>query len=159
MTSCISSMRAQAQSIASALLFLSCSAAVHASDMFSGTELTIPAVAIGSATFSNMVVTPKSILSRTGGTPIGTEDTYDPANNELFIPSVVFEGNTYTNVLITVGQLVSVGGVTGAGPCSESRRAAPKRCSTLSERAASRIARGPSQAWSREATGICTERH
>jgi uncharacterized repeat protein (TIGR03803 family) len=110
----ISSMRAQALSIASALLFLSCSAAVHASDTFNGSQLTIPAVAIGSATFSNMVVTPKSILSVKGGATIGTEDIYYPANNELFIPSVVFGGNTYTNVLITVEQLVSVGGVTGA---------------------------------------------
>ncbi len=107
-------LRQRARSVAIALLFLVCVHQAHGADTYSGGQLSIPAVAVGSATFTNMVVTPLSIIRVQGGTANGNEDTYDPTSNQLTIPAVVYEGTTYTNVVITVGTLVSVASVTGA---------------------------------------------
>jgi hypothetical protein len=87
--------------------------ACYGEDTYNGAQLTIPTVTIGSATFTNVVVTPLKIVSVSGGTANGTVDSYNPVNNELTIPIVFFAGTTYTNVVITVRSLVSVGSVTG----------------------------------------------
>jgi hypothetical protein len=108
-----SSLRPRALSFLTALL-LACAGAAQATDLYSGGQLDIPSVTIGGATYSNVVVTAGSILGLAGGTPNGSEDSYNPANNELTIPSVLVGSTTYTNVLITVGSLVSIGSVSGA---------------------------------------------
>jgi hypothetical protein len=77
-------------------------------------QLTMPLVAIGNATYSNMMVTPANILCAQGGRPNGNEDTYYFNDNQLFIPSVTVQGSPYSNVLTTVGSLISIGSVTGA---------------------------------------------
>jgi uncharacterized repeat protein (TIGR03803 family) len=103
-----------AQLLAAAQLLLVGSGAVLGEDTYNGTELSIPSVGIGSATYSNMVVTPASIVAVQGGKANGSADSYNPANNQLTIPAVYYAGTTFTNVIITVANLVSVGGVTGA---------------------------------------------
>jgi uncharacterized repeat protein (TIGR03803 family) len=103
-----------ARSLPAVLLLLVGSASVFGEDTYNGTELSIPSVVIGSATYSNMVVTPAGILAVQGGKANGSADSYNPANNQLTIPAVYYAGTTYTNVIITVANLVSVGGVTGA---------------------------------------------
>jgi hypothetical protein len=98
-----------------ALLLLVCAGEAWGTDSYNGVELTIPAVTIGSATFSNMVVTVASIVSGpTGGAPNGSADSYNPTSNELTIPAVTVGANTYNNVIIKVGTLVSIGSVSGA---------------------------------------------
>jgi uncharacterized repeat protein (TIGR03803 family) len=106
-------MRQPACLIMTALLFLAGPFRGYGEDTYNGTELTISSVVIGTATYSNMVVKPASILSVSEGTANGSVDTYNPVNNLLTIPAVFYGGTTYTNVVITVGSLVSVGGVTG----------------------------------------------
>jgi hypothetical protein len=100
------------------ILLLAWGGAAQATDSYNGSELTIPALAIGAGTYSDVVVTPGSILSVAGGPPNGSVDSYDPATNRLTIPSVTYQGTTYTNVTITVGALVSIGSVTGVDTVS-----------------------------------------
>jgi uncharacterized protein (DUF2141 family) len=98
-----------------ALLFLVCTCEAWGTDSYNGVDLTIPVVTIGSATFSNMVVTVAGIVSGpTGGAPNGSVDSYNPANNQLTIPAVMVGSTTYNNVIINVGDLISIGGVSGA---------------------------------------------
>jgi uncharacterized repeat protein (TIGR03803 family) len=85
----------------------------YGEDTYNGTQLTIPSLIIGNATYTNVVVTPLAILSVQMGTAVGSVDSYNPATNELTIPAVFYAGTTYTNVVITVKNLVSAGGVTG----------------------------------------------
>ncbi len=111
----IASLRHPARVILAGLLFLGCSCEAWGTDTYNGADLTIPAVSVGSATFSNMVVTVASIVSGPSGTaPYGSEDSYNPANNELTIPAVMVGTRTFYNVIIKVGSLVSVGSVSGA---------------------------------------------
>jgi phospholipase C len=117
MNSKTSSLRRYSGSIKAALLFLVCIAAAYGSDTYSpaNKQLSIPTVAIGYATYSNMVVSVGSIVSGpTGTAPNGSEDRYNPANNELTVPEVTVGANTYYNVVATVASLVSIGGVAGA---------------------------------------------
>jgi uncharacterized repeat protein (TIGR03803 family) len=109
----ISSMRRRSCLMITALLLLAGPFRSYGEDIYNGTQLTIPSVTIGGATFSNMVVTPLNIVQVGGGTANGSVDSYNPANNELAIPAVFYNGTTYTNVVITVRSLVSVGSVTG----------------------------------------------
>jgi hypothetical protein len=110
-----SSFRHHARSIITALLFLVCTGEAWGTDSYNGAELTIPSVTIGSATFSNMVVTVGSIVTLPSGTaPNGSMDNYVPATNLLTIPAVTVGANTYYNVVITVASLISIGAVSGA---------------------------------------------
>jgi hypothetical protein len=112
---CASFLRQYARSIAAALLLLVCAGEAFGTDTYSGGMLSAPSVSIGSATFTNMVVTVGSIVQGpTGSSGNGSSDTYDPATNRLTIPNVVVGSTTYHNVIITVGTLVSVQSVTGA---------------------------------------------
>src|SRR5208282_5537730 len=100
---CISSLRQHAQSLTAALLLLLCATAACA-DTYSGGVLTMPSLAIGSATYSNVVVNVGNIVSGpTGSFPYGptgiatdvTVDSYDPGTNELTVQSVRSGGTTY----------------------------------------------------------------
>ncbi len=103
-----------ARSLIAALLILVGTAEAYGADTYNGVDLSSPAIAFGTATLFNVVVAPASVVSVQGGTANGSEDSYNPANDELAIPSVVVGGNTYTNVLVKAGSLISVGSVSGA---------------------------------------------
>lgn len=63
----------------------------HGEDTYEGAaELQIPTLGIGSATYSNVVLTSNLPLVRapSGSSPGGVADTYNPATNELFVPAV-----------------------------------------------------------------------
>ena len=78
-------------------------------------QLTVPAIAIGGITCSNMVVIVGSIVSGPAGTsPNLTGDTYDPTNNQLTVPDAFVGLSEYFNTVATVSSLVSIGGVSGA---------------------------------------------
>jgi uncharacterized repeat protein (TIGR03803 family) len=114
---CITFLRQHTRFLNGALLFLGCAAAAHGADTYSigNKQLTIPVVVIGSATYSDMVVTVGDIVSGpAGSSPNGTVDSYDPGNNQLTVESVNVGPITYYNVVVTVAGLVSIGGVTGA---------------------------------------------
>jgi hypothetical protein len=98
-------------SLFSAVLMLCCTAVVHAADSYDtvNRQLSIPALVIGSASYSNVVVTVNSVLGIQDGAPVGSVDTYNPANQQLTIPAVTVGPTTYTNVLVTVATLVSIG--------------------------------------------------
>jgi hypothetical protein len=65
---------------------------------------------MGSSAFSNVVVTPASIVTVQGGAANGSADTYDPVLKHLTIPAVnVVGAASYTNVVITVKGPVSIG--------------------------------------------------
>ena len=82
----------------------------HATDTFDGQYLTIPQVAVGGTTYTNVIITVGTLVGVAGGTPTANFDTFDLATGLLTIPSVQVLGSTYTNVTITVGSLISVGG-------------------------------------------------
>ncbi len=113
----VPSLRLQARPLTTLLLLLACAFEACAADTYnlSNRQLSIPSVAVGSVTFTNMVVTVASIVSGPNGTSgNGSGDTYSPASNELTVPSVIVAGTTYYNVVVTVAGLVSIGGVSGA---------------------------------------------
>lgn len=110
---CTSILRFYARSVASSLLLLCCVADGFAADIYSAGQLTIPSLSIGGGNYSDVVVTPGSILGVAGGVPNGAKDNYNPFDAQLTIPSVAVGSHTYANVLITVGSLVSIGGATG----------------------------------------------
>ena len=89
-------------------------AAARATDIFDGTNLTIPVLTIGFAEYLNVVVkaSPQDIVSGPSGTsPLGGGDIYRSASNQLYIPAVTFGPNTFYNMVITPGSLVSIGGI------------------------------------------------
>jgi hypothetical protein len=78
-------------------------------------RLTIPTLAIGSATYSNVVVTVAGIVSGpSGSTPNGAVDSYDPETAQLTVQTVTVGPNTYHNVVVMLTGLDSIGSVTGA---------------------------------------------
>jgi uncharacterized repeat protein (TIGR03803 family) len=113
---CHSSLRKHVQLFAAGALFLVCAAA-YGTDTYipSNKQLTMPSVAIGSATYSNMVVTVGNIVTAPSGiTGNGPVDIYDPQNNELTVQSVTLGAATYHNVVVMVAGFVSASGVVGA---------------------------------------------
>jgi hypothetical protein len=97
------------------VLLLVCGVQAYGADTYSAGRLTMPTLVIGNVTYSNVVVTVGGILSGPAGTaPIGTVDTYNPANGQLTVQSVTLGGNTLYNVVVSVSGLVSVGSVSGA---------------------------------------------
>lgn len=98
-----------------ALVLLLTGTAARAVDSYSGGALTMPSLAIGNATLTNVVVDVGTIVSGpTGASASGGEDRYDPTTGHLTAQSVQYSGRTYYNVVVTVKSLVSIGGVTGA---------------------------------------------
>jgi ELWxxDGT repeat protein len=108
-----------------AVLLLAYAAAARGADTFNGTSLSVPVVAVGSANFFNVVVTPGTVVSVGGGIARSNEDSYNPANGQLTIPTVVYGASTFTNVVATVANLVSIGSVTGADSSSGSTLSIP----------------------------------
>ena len=110
-------LRLTAPSLLVLSLALGCAGAARASDTYvpSSKQLTLSSVSIGTATFTNMVVTVGSIVSGpTGSSAYTTSDTYDPISGHLSVPAVVVAGKPYYNVVVTVQGLVSIGSVAGA---------------------------------------------
>ena len=95
------------------------SASVPAADTYNPQtqQLLIPAVTVGNATFTNMVVGVTQadiVVAPNGSVPLFNVDTYNPVNNELTVPTVNIGGATYYNVVLKVGSLISIGSVAGA---------------------------------------------
>jgi hypothetical protein len=108
--------RYDAQKLAAAMALLVCCSAAGARDTYnpSNNELTIPAVTLGNATYSNMVITVGTVLSGPSGTsPYGSQDTFNPASRQLTIPSVLVGTRTLFNVIVMEASLISIGTVTG----------------------------------------------
>ena len=79
-------------------------------------QLTIPTLSVGSATFTNVVVSVglgNIVVAPSGSQPKGTVDTYDPASNHLTVQQVQVGAKTYYNVVVAPTGLLSAGGVTG----------------------------------------------
>jgi hypothetical protein len=105
---------ARTLAISMALFFCSCAAGARDTYNSVNNELTIPAVTIGNATYSNMVITVGGVLSGPSGTsPYGSQDTYNPATRQLTIPSVLVGARTLINLIVMEATLISIGGVSG----------------------------------------------
>ena len=77
--------------------------------------LTMPALVIGSATYSDVAITVASIVTLPSGSSAnGSVDRYDPASGQLTVQSVALNNKTYYNAVVTVRSLDSIGGVSGA---------------------------------------------
>jgi para-nitrobenzyl esterase len=110
------SLRDHARRGITALVFLVCTSPAWA-DTYNpaNKQLTAATVTIGSAIYSNMVVTVGSIVTAPTGTSAnGSADIYNPGNGHLTIPSVRVETHTYYNAVVTVAGLISIGSVSGA---------------------------------------------
>ncbi len=104
-----------------ALLMLGFASGALAVDTYHGSQLAMPTLVIGSATYSNVHVTIGSIVSGpTGTSPYGDVDTYDPVTGQLTVQAVNTESATYYNVVATVASLDSIGSVAGADSYSGS---------------------------------------
>ena len=88
----------------------------HATDTYTvDRQLTVPALQVGAATYSNVVVTVGAIVSGPTAPPANPGiDSYDPGSTQLQVPSVSFGGSIYNNIIATVAGLVSIGSVSGA---------------------------------------------
>jgi hypothetical protein len=87
---------------------------VCACDSYDGKYLTISIVAVGTTTYTNVVITVPSVVS-VGGETAGASssplaDVYDQNTGRLTISCVTVGGTTYTNVVATVGSVISIGG-------------------------------------------------
>jgi uncharacterized repeat protein (TIGR03803 family) len=113
---CKSSVRRPMRSLAAALSLLACAGAAYGADTYNGGVLQIPTLGIGSATFANVELTISLPLIRApnGSMAVGTEDTYDPANNQLVVPAVKVGSSTFYNAVVAVDKLTSIGSVSGA---------------------------------------------
>jgi subtilase family serine protease len=82
---------------------------------YSGGQLTLPALAIGGATYSNVGVSVGSILSGPSGTSANSvADVYDPATGQMTVPAVQVGTRIVYNVVITVRALTGIGSVANA---------------------------------------------
>ena len=112
--------RLRTQFLPAALSLVFCAGAAEAADTYSGGVLTLSSLAIGSATYSNVVISPITlgdVVSFTpGGTPNGSVDTYNPGTARLTIPTITVGARTYTNVIVAIPSsvAVSIGSVSGA---------------------------------------------
>jgi hypothetical protein len=103
-------------SLAALVTFL-CHADAQAADTYSAATatLSIPSLRIGSATYSDVVLTSGRVLKGPSATtPNNTQDTYNPANQQLLIPAVTLGQTTYDNVVATGFTLGSIGSVAQA---------------------------------------------
>ncbi len=87
----------------------------HGADTYlSGGHLAIPSLSIGRANYSDVVLTIGSIVNQPSGTaPNGTQDRYNPANNQLIVPAVEVGGTAYYNAVATVAGLTSIRSASG----------------------------------------------
>ena len=79
------STRRYARSIMAVLALLAGAFQAHSTDVYTAPNvLAIPVLRIGSATYSNILLTFGSIVSGPiGSSPIGHVDTYNPVNHQL----------------------------------------------------------------------------
>ena len=100
----------------SVVALFACAFQAHSTDLFTAPNvLTIPMLGIGTATYSNVVLTIGSIVTPPNGTsPNGFFDTYSPVNNQLTVPAVTNGSTIYYNAVGTVATLTSIGSVSGA---------------------------------------------
>jgi hypothetical protein len=111
----LTASRRPVQSLLALILLLAGATVARATDTFSQGLLSIPSLAVGTVTYTDVVVTVGTILSGPGGSgPVGSTDSYDPATGRLTIPAVQAGAGTYYNVTVSVSSLVSLGGVSGA---------------------------------------------
>ena len=99
------------------LALFACAFQAHGTDTYdiASHQLQTPTLRIGSATYSNVVLTIGSIITPPSGTsPNGTDDSYNPNNNELTVLAVKVGSTTYYNAVTTVAALKSIGSVIGA---------------------------------------------
>jgi uncharacterized repeat protein (TIGR03803 family) len=111
--------RGHARSLLPSLL-LALVTVAHGADRYDPVtnQLTMPSLSVGSATYSNVVVTVARIVSGpTGTSPNSSGDVYTTANNpadDLLSIASVYVGDTpYYNLVLEVGGLVWIGNVTG----------------------------------------------
>ena len=110
-------LRDPRRGLAATLLPLVLAATAHSTDQYTGfgRQLSVPALQIGGATYSGVVLTVGTLVSGPTAPPASAGvDSYDPVSTHLFVPSVSAGGSIYTNVVATVDSLVSIGGVSGA---------------------------------------------
>jgi hypothetical protein len=103
-------------SLAALVTFL-CHSGAQAADTYSAATatLSIPTLGIGSATYSNVVLTGGRVLKGPAATaPNNTQDTYNPTNQQLLIPAVTLGQATYHNVVATGFTLGGIGSVAHA---------------------------------------------
>ncbi len=107
-----------ARSLMAVLALLSGALAAHGADTHgpAALEMQIPALGIGSATFSDVVLTSDwpPVSGPAGILPVGTQDAYDPATHLLVMPAVKVGSQTFYNAIVSVNQLTSIGNVLGA---------------------------------------------
>jgi hypothetical protein len=90
---------------------------------YSDGQLTIPALLIGYATYSNVVVPVSGIISGPMGTNSnGSVPYYDPATGQLTIPAFMVDSIEYYNLVAIVGSGISIGSVTGADTFNPTNR-------------------------------------
>jgi hypothetical protein len=80
----------------------------------SNNQLFMPSLAIGDATYLDVVVSVGHRISGpTGSAAAGTEDSYAPASGQLIVPAVTVGNITYYNVVTTIAGLISIGSASG----------------------------------------------
>ena len=112
-------MRQNARTLLGASLLAAFGTAAHATDTYNGAtrQVTIPSVAVGNETLTNVVATVGAIITPPSGTSAtGSVDTYNPTNQQLTVQSVTVGANTYYNVVVTLASqpAATIGGSTGA---------------------------------------------
>jgi hypothetical protein len=110
------SWRPQVWSTALLLCCVAGTAPALASDIYLApyNQLTIPTLAIGSASYSNVVVKVGKLVSGpTGSSATATGDSYNPATLQLTAPAVTLGSSGYFNIVATVAGLVSIGSADG----------------------------------------------
>jgi uncharacterized repeat protein (TIGR03803 family) len=103
--------------VATAVLTLAGSASAFAADFYDpvANRLTIPTMTVGSAVYSDVVVSVGGVVTPPlGTTPVGSNDGYDPATKLLTIPEVISGNTVYYNLVVSVSGLQSIGSVVGA---------------------------------------------
>jgi uncharacterized repeat protein (TIGR03803 family) len=111
------SPRRYVRSAIAALALLTGALQAYGTDTYEGSDmLQIPTLGIGSATFSNVVLTVNlpQASGPSGTTTVWPMDTYTPATNLLTVPALRIGSTTYYNATATVHQLISIGNVAGA---------------------------------------------
>jgi hypothetical protein len=102
------------RAIAPAVILVAGAAPALGADTYSAGALTIPSLAIGNATYSDVVVNISGLVGGPAGTgPVGSVDTYDPLTGLLSVQAVTAGPATAYNVQANVASLVSIGSASG----------------------------------------------
>ncbi len=98
------------------LALLTAAYKAQAVDVFTSPNiLNVPTLRVGSATYSDVVLTLRAVVAAPSGrSPNGAEDIFDPVTRELTVPTVRVGKKTYFNVIVAVAHLTSIGSVNGA---------------------------------------------